>query len=470
MHRTIPSDSGQTDDAPSLKGRREFLKQSAAGFGYLAFAGIANRAAAAERADRNPLDPKETHFPAKAKRVIFLYMDGAPSHIDTFDYKPQLLADDGKPGQYGGTLFGSPFKFSQHGNSGAWISELFPSVAQHADDLALIRSMHCDQPAHPSAMVQMHTGSATFIRPSLGSWVVYGLGTENNDMPGFLSLNPPSAGAPNYNSAFLPSVYTGARLGRGSVRQVGNQTAIDIANPRLTRNQQRRQIDFIQQLNRGTLDQSAGSHRNIEGVIESFELGYRMQDSMPELMDISRESAETLQMYGIGNGASDGFGKQCLMARRFVESGVRFVEISYGSWDHHSKIATNLPTRCTAVDQPIAGLLQDLKNRDLLRDTLVIWGGEFGRTPYRQGGDGRNHNNKGYTLWMAGGGVKGGMSYGATDEYGYEAVENPVHIHDWHATILHLLGLDHEQLTYRHAGRDFRLTDVHGNVVHDIIS
>ena len=452
-----------------LASRRQFLRNTSAGFGYLAFAGIASRAVAAETTHHDPLAPKETHFPAKAKRVIFLYMDGAPSHIDTFDYKPQLLADDGKSGNYGGTLFGSPFRFSQHGNSGLWISELFPNVARHADDLALIRSMHCDQPAHPSAMVQMHTGSATFIRPSLGSWVVYGLGTENESMPGFLSLNPPAAGAPNYNSAFLPSVYSGARLGRGSVRQAGPQNAIDIANPVLSRGQQRRQIDFIQQLNRGMMDQSSGAQRNVEGVIESFELGYRMQDSMPKLMDISQESADTLRLYGIGEGATDGFGKQCLMARRFVEAGVRFVEISYGSWDHHSKIGTNLPTRCSAVDRPIAGLLEDLKNRDMLRDTLVIWGGEFGRTPYRQGTDGRNHNNKGYTLWMAGGGVRGGVSYGATDEHGYEAVENPVHIHDWHATILHLLGLDHERLTYRHAGRDYRLTDVHGNVVHDIL-
>lgn len=453
-----------------LKSRRQFLRNSSAGFGYLAFAGLASKLAASESAVQDSLAPKKTHFPAKAKRVIFLYMDGAPSHVDTFDYKPQLLKDDGKQGKYGGTLFGSPFKFSQHGKSGQWISELFPNVAKHADDLALIRSMHCDQPAHPTAMVQMHTGSATFIRPSLGSWVVYGLGSENENMPGFLSLNPPAAGAPNYDSSFLPSIYTGARLGRGSVRSSGPQKAADIANPNLSRKQQRRQIDFIQELNRGLMEQTSGSKKNIEGVIESFELGYRMQDTMPELMDISRESAKTLQMYGIGNGATDSFGKQCLMARRFVEAGVRFVEISYGTWDHHSKLTTNLPTRCSAVDQPIAGLLRDLKDRGMLDDTLVIWGGEFGRTPNMQGNVGRGHNNKGYTLWMAGGGVKGGVSYGATDEYGYEAVENPVHVHDWHATILHLLGLNHEKLTYRHAGRDFRLTDVHGNVVKDIIA
>jgi len=453
-HRQLPGTS-----------RRQFLKTTTAGFGYLAFAGLAEAAAQQER----PLAVKPTHFPAKAKRVIFLYMDGAPSHLDTFDYKPRLNADHGRAGRYGGTLFGSPFAFSQHGDSGLWISELFPSVARHADDLALIRSMHCDQPAHPSAMIQMHTGTATFIRPSLGSWVVYGLGTENQGMPGFLSLNPPAAGAPNYNSAFLPSVYSGARLGRGSVRSSGPQQAADIASPRLSRREQRRQLDFIQQLNGGLLARS-GTPPHLEGVIESFELGYRMQDTMPQLMNISAESAKTQQRYGIGNGATDGFGRQCLMARRFVEAGVRFVEISYGTWDHHSQLPTNLPTRCQAVDVPIAGLLQDLKERDMLKDTLVIWGGEFGRTPDRQGRDGRGHNNKGYTLWMAGGGVKGGMSFGATDEYGYEAVENPVHIHDWHATILHLLGLDHEQLTYRHAGRDHRLTDVHGHVVHDIIS
>lgn len=450
--------------------RRNFLRTSAAGFGYLAFAGIASRAAAAESRPEDSLAPKKPHFPAKAKRVIFLYMDGAPSHIDTFDYKPQLLKDNGKAGKYGGNLYGSPFKFGPHGDSGLWISSLFPNVAKHADDLALIRSMHCDQPAHPTAMTQMHTGSSTFIRPSLGSWVAYGLGTENESMPGFLSLNPPAAGAPNYNSGFLPSIYGGARLGRGSVRSKGPQRAADIANPNLSRKEQRRQIDFIQQLNKGMLERAGGENQNLEGVIESFELGYRMQDTMPELMDISQESADTLAQYGIGNQATDAFGKQCLMARRFVEAGVRFVEISYGTWDHHSKLQTNLPTRCTAVDTPIAGLLKDLKDRDMLKDTLVIWGGEFGRTPDMQGNDGRGHNNKGYTLWMAGGGVKGGISYGATDKHGYEAVENPVHIHDWHATILHLLGLDHEKLTYRHAGRDFRLTDVHGNVVKDIIA
>lgn len=450
--------------------RRQLLRTGATGFGYLAFADIAARVAAAEVKQEHPLAPKSPHFPGKAKRVIFLFMNGAPSHLDTFDYKPQLLADDGKAGKYGGALWGSPFEFSQHGQSGLWISNLFPNVAQHADDLALIRSMHCDQPAHPSATIQMHTGTATFVRPSLGSWVVYGLGTQNKDMPGFLSLNPPASGAANYGSAFLPSVYGGARLGRGSGRNTAPQSAADIANPNLSRAQQRRQVDFIQQLNRGMFERTSGAQQNIEGVIESFELGYRMQDTMPNLMDFSQETVATQQRYGIGNSATDGFGKQCLMARRFVEAGVRFVEISNGIWDHHSKLTENLPKRCEAVDQPIAGLLQDLKDRDMLRDTLVIWGGEFGRTPDMQGREGRGHNNKGYTLWMAGGGVKGGISYGATDEHGYEAVENKCHIHDWHATVLHFLGLDHEQLTYRHAGRDYRLTDVHGNVAHDIIA
>ena len=403
--------------------RRHFLRASASGFGYLAFAEIAARAAAAEKSS---LAPKTPHFSGKAKRVIFLYMDGAPSHLDTFDYKPQLIADDGKAGKYGGTLWGSPFKFSQHGESGLWISNLFPNVAKHADDLALIRSMYCDQPAHPSAMVQMHTGNATFVRPSLGAWVGYGLGTENEDMPGFLSLNPPAGGAANFDSAFLPSVYSGARLGRGSGPSSGPQKAADIANPQLSRKQQRRQIDLIQQLNRGMLKRSSGLEQDIEGVIESFELGYRMQDTMPQLMDISKETAATQQRYGIGAGSTDSFGRQCLMARRFVEAGIRFVEIANGIWDHHTKLPQNLSTRCDAVDLPIAGLLQDLKDRDMLRDTLVVWGGEFGRTPDRQGRDGRGHNNKGYTLWMAGGGVKGGVSYGATDEYGYEAVEKQV--------------------------------------------
>ena len=458
--------------------RREMLLGTSSGFGYLAFAGMCNlglsgRSFAAE----NPLLPKAPHFQPRAKRVIFLCMTGAPSHVDTFDYKPELNKDHGKPGKYGGRLLKSQWDFNQHGDSGLWISELFPNVVRHADDLCLIRSMHCDQPVHPGAQTQMHTGTAQFVRPSLGAWTLYGLGTENDSLPGFVALNPPPGSAQHYGSAFLPAIYGGTNVGRasrgggaGGGRRGGTQESVpDIKNARLSSEQQRTQLDLIQRLNRDKLNR-ARYQPGIEGVIESYELAFRMQQRMPEVMNTSDETAETLALYGADGGSTSGFGQQCLLARRMVEAGVRFVEVTKGGWDHHTNLSVDLPSRCEEIDKPIAGLLADLRRRDLLKDTLVIWGGEFGRTPAAQNGDGRNHNNKGYTLWMAGGGVKGGYSYGATDEYGYEAVENKCHIHDWHATVLHLLGLDHTQLTYRYAGRDFRLTDVHGNVVNEILA
>jgi len=454
--------------------RRHALRNVSAGFGYLAFAGLCN-AAQADQTDRtDPLAPKPSHFPAKAKRVIFLCMQGGPSHVDSFDYKPQLNQDHGKRGKYGGSLLRSPWTFRQRGESGLWISDLFPEVSGHADDLTLIRSMQCDQPVHPGALEQMHTGNTQFIRPSLGAWTLYGLGTENESLPGFISLNPPAGTSRNYGSSFLPAIYGGTKIGRGLrssriARSGTMETVEDIKNPTLTSRQQRNQLDLIQALNQEKLRQ-AEHQPGVEGVIESFELAFRMQDAVPELMDTSRESAATLAMYGADGGETETFGKQCLLARRFVEAGVRFVEVTHGNWDQHTNLTADHKARAEACDKPIAGLLQDLKQRDMLKDTLVIWGGEFGRTPAAQGGDGRNHNNKGYTTWMAGGGVKGGFSYGNTDEHGYEAVEDKCHIHDWHATILHLLGLDHQQLTYRYAGRDFRLTDVHGNVAQDIIA
>ncbi|MCO8124119.1 DUF1501 domain-containing protein [Stieleria sp. TO1_6] len=461
--------------------RRELLKHSSAGFGYLALAGMASRsqlrAAPIEHSSvTHPLAPKPPHFPATAKRVIFLCMQGGPSHVDTFDYKPALIADNGRLGQYGGSLLKSPWAFRQRGQSGLWISDLFPNVAKQADDLCLIRSMHCDQPVHPGAMTQMHTGTAQFVRPSLGAWTLYGLGTDNEDLPGFISLSPPAGSSRNYSSAFLPAIYSGADVGRSGSRfaqlsrsaTTNNPTVPDIRNPNLTPPQQRRQLDFIQTLNRAqSVDVNAAA---VEGVIESYELAFRMQDAIPELMDLSGEDQRTLAMYGADAEPTLTFGRQCLLARRFAEAGVRFIEVTHGNWDQHTRLTADHQARAEACDQPIAALLADLKQRDMLRDTLVIWGGEFGRTPSAQNGDGRNHNNKGYTLWMAGGGVKGGYSYGATDEHGFAAVENPCHVHDWHATVLHLLGLDHERLTYRYAGRDFRLTDVHGNVAHDIIA
>ncbi|MBI1247226.1 DUF1501 domain-containing protein [bacterium] len=454
--------------------RRHLLQSATMGFGYLAFAGM-NAAQADQQAPQNPLAPKEPHFPAKAKRVIFLFMGGGPSHVDTFDYKPALAKDEGKSGKYGGRLMKSPWEFRQRGQSGLWISDVFPEVAKHADDMTLIRSMHCDQPLHPGATTQMHTGTSQFIRPSLGSWTLYGLGNENDSLPGFVSLNPPAGGARNMGSAFLPAIYSGTKIGGPGgqffqrFRGGSGETVPDIRNPNLTDRQQRAQLDLIQTLNREKLQRDK-VQPGVEGVIESYELAFRMQDALPALMDTSRETQSTLDMYGIGQNETDGFGKQCLLARRFVEAGVRFVEVTHNGWDQHRNLKADLQTRAEGCDRPIAGLLQDLKQRDMLKDTLVIWGGEFGRTPAAQGGDGRDHNNKGFTTWMAGGGVKGGYSYGGTDEHGYAAVDKPCHIHDWHATILHLLGLDHKRLTYRYAGRDFRLTDVHGNVATEILA
>ncbi len=457
--------------------RRSILKSVSAGFGYLAFPGLATAASGATRSSgpsTNPLSPKEPHFPAKAKRVIFLCMQGGPSHVDTFDYKPQLNKDAGKRARYGGNLLGSPFQFNQHGEGGLWISELFPNLAKKADDLCLIRSMNCDQPVHPRAMIQMHTGNAQFVRPSLGAWTLYGLGTENDSMPGFISINPQRGSSQSYGSSFLPAVYAGTKVGSGGRNRArsgraGQATLPDMKNPKLTKQQQKRQLEFIQSLNRDKLRKDK-NQPGVEGVIESYELAFRMQDTMPKLMDLSQETSKTQQMYGIGEEGTDNFGKQCLTARRLAESGVRFVEVSFGNWDHHFNLTTGLTEKAQGIDKPIAGLLEDLKQRDMLKDTLVVWSGEFGRTPSAQGRDGRNHNNKGYTSWMAGGGVKGGFSYGATDEYGFEAVENKCHIHDWHATILHLMGLNHEKLTYRYAGRDFRLTDVYGNIAKEILA
>jgi len=448
------------------------LKTVSCGFGYLAFAGLA---ASAAQAGGSPLMPKPPHFPARAKRVIFLCMSGGPSHVDTFDYKPKLAADSGKSAASAGrlargTLLGSPWNFSQHGQSGLWISELFPEVARHADDLCLIHSMQTDLPAHPQAFLQMHTGSFQFTRPSLGAWTLYGLGTENENLPGFITLNAPvnNGGAQNFGSAFLPAIFQGTRIGSEG-RSVAGARVQNIANARLSPDTQRVQLDFVQALNRERLQRDQVSPQ-VEGVIESYELAFRMQAEVPRVMDISQESEVTKKMYGIGAGSTDDFGRQCLLARRFVEAGVRFVEVCHGGWDQHRNLKADHERNSRAVDQPIAALLTDLKARGLLKDTLVLWGGEFGRTPAAQNGDGRDHNNKGFTVWLAGGGVKGGLSHGRTDDYGAEAVENKVHIHDLHATILHALGLNHEKLTYRYAGRDFRLTDVKGSVVRDVLT
>ncbi len=455
---------------PTSPTRRDLLKGLSCGFGYAALAGLASEAAA-ESGRHNALAPRTPHFPARAKRVIFLCMRGGPSHVDTFDYKPQLEVDTGKPApkQKNRKLMHSPWKFQQHGQSGLWISELFPHVARHADALCLLNGMHADVPSHPECFVQLHTGSFQFVRPSMGAWVLYGLGAENANLPGFITLNPPSrvGGAQNYGSSFLPALYQGTRIGQLG-QSLKTATVGNLKNPRLDRSLQRRQIDFVQSLNRG-LAEERQSDEQIESVIQSFELAFRMQSELPKVLDLSKETASTQAAYGVDQGPTDNFGRQCLLARRLAESGVRFIELSHANWDQHGGLKKRLAANCQAVDQPIAALLDDLKQRDMLKDTLVVWGGEFGRTPHIKKADGRDHNSTGFTFWMAGGGVRGGIAHGSTDEYGIEAVDGKVHFHDLHATMLHLLGLDHKKLTYRYAGRDFRLTDVHGNVVNDIL-
>ncbi len=476
--------------------RRAALKSASCGFGYLAFSALATEAAAAEAkaiGAANPLAPKAPMFPAKAKRVIFMSMRGAPSHLDTFDYKPALEKDAGKSisgnGTLGdrnrGTLLASPFKFIPSGQSGLPISEVFPQLAKHADDLCLINSVCTDVPNHPQGFLMLHTGEFRFTRPSLGAWVLYGLGSENQNLPGFVTINPPAdlGGAQNYGNAFLAAAYQATRIGElgdnVATAKIGNLT------PATTADAQRRQIDLIQAMNRDLLDRG-GKDRAVEGLIDSYELGFRMQKALPDVLDLSKENAKTLEMYGISGkgaganakpnrpagagGGTDNFGRQCLMARRLVEAGVRFVEIAHGNWDTHNGLKQRVGQLAGQIDVPIAGLLQDLKQRDLLKDTLVVWGGEFGRTPTGQGTDGRNHNSAGFSMWMAGGGVKGGIRYGETDEHGGKAVKDKMHQHDIHATMLHLLGLDHQKLTYRYGGRDYSLTDIHGRVAKDMMS
>jgi hypothetical protein len=412
--------------------------------------------------------------------VIFLFMHGGPSQVDTFDYKPLLKRDHGKPLPFKRpkvvssetfNLLKSPWEFKQHGQSGMWVSELFPELSRHVDDICFIKSMWGSNSRHGGALLELHTGSDTFVRPSMGSWITYGLGTENQSMPGFITICPTQShgGANNYSSGFLPAPYAGTPV--GSVGVPARDAKIPfIANTETPRDVQRMELDYLQELNREQLA-GTGPDAALEGRIESFELAFRMQSEAPGLQDISGESLATLKLYGIDNRISEDFGRQCLMARRLSERGVRFVQVSHTyKWDQHSDLLRDHSQNAHEVDRPIAGLLFDLKARGLLKDTLVLWGGEFGRTPTAQGSDGRDHNPEAFTMWMAGGGVKPGLQYGSTDDYGYYAVENKVHFHDLHATILHLLGLDHKRLTYRYAGRDFRLTDVHGNVVHDILA
>ena len=449
--------------------RRLALQAMGTGFGYLAFSGLSSMASPSYK---NPLDTKKLHLKPRAKRVIFACMRGGPSHVDTFDYKPALAKDDGKNLKEFGKrkLLQSPWEFKKHGQSGLPISELYPNLAKHADKLCLINGMYADIPNHPQSFLQLHTGSFQVVRPSMGAWTLYGLGSENHNLPGFVTINPPSrvGGAQNYGNAFLPAIYQGSRI--GSIGQSLKDVKVgNLENKRLSEEQQRKQLDFIQSMN-ADFKNGKQEDSQIEGVIESYELAFRMQSALPEVMGLKGEKQATLDSYGIGNGKTDGFGRQCLMARRLVEKGVRFVEITHENWDQHGALKKKLSNNCGATDQPLAALLADLEQRNLLEDTLVIWGGEFGRTPHVKKQDGRDHNSTGFSFWMAGGGVRGGMRYGKTDEHGIKAVADRMHFHDLHATILHLLGLDHEKLTYTYAGREFRLTDVHGKVAKKIIS
>ncbi len=466
----------------SLPHRRRLLQTAALGFGHLAFQALLHRdAQAATGASSQTAQPPM--FPARARRIVFLFMKGGPSHVDTFDPKPLLNRDHGKPLPFDlprvtfakqGALLRSPWSFRRCGESGLPVSELFPHVSRHVDNLCILRSLHGTNPAHGGALLKLHTGSDQFVRPSMGAWVTYGLGTENENLPAFITICPTLAhgGVNNWGAAFLPAYCQGTPIGNAS--QPVTQAAVrHIRNPRRPLQDQRRQLDFLRTLNARHL-QTAGPHALLEGRLQSFELAFRMQSAMPEAQDLSVESEATMKLYGIDNAVTENFGRQCLMARRFLERGVRFVQVTHSDsevqWDQHSNLYHGHTKNAAEVDRPIAGFLTDLKARGLLDDTLVLWGGEFGRTPTAQGSDGRDHNPHGFTMWMAGGGVKGGMAWGATDEYGYYATENRMHIHDLHATILHLLGLDHERLTFRHAGRDFRLTDVAGRVVTDIFA
>ena len=464
-----PSSSCHRYDLPAVN-RRDLLAGAACGFGSLAFSGIASEA-----------NLGGSHYAAKAKRVIFLFMHGGPSQVDTFDYKPKLQEMDGKTLPFApaknldpsatrqAKLMGSPWTFSQYGQSGLQISQLFPHLTRHADDLCVIRSMQSKGQSHGQAVCMLHTGTDNFVRPSVGAWVSYGLGEENANLPAFISISPSAThgGPRNYGPAFLPAKHQATTIGRNGKLDKGS--SFRFLDSKTDPDLQRKKLDFLQGLNREHYSRTG--HPPVEGMIQSMELAFKMQAAAPSVIDTSKESEAIRALYGIGEEKTDTYGRQCLLARRFAEVGVRYIQVSTPNvWDQHGNLKGGHAKNALAVDKPIAGLLTDLKQRGLLDDTLVVWGGEFGRTPIVQGGNGRDHNPQGFTMWMAGGGVKGGMAYGETDEFGYYAVKDKVHMHDLHATILHLMGLDHERLTYRYAGRDFRLTDVYGHVVKEIIA
>ncbi len=469
---------------PRALSRRAMLEQVAGGFGALALSALVAQGDLALPLAAADLAPPSNElrgvdFPAKAKSVIFLYMDGGPSQVDTFDPKPRLTAENGKPfglkmeptqfNNNGATL-GSPWKFARHGQSGIEISELFPEVAKHADKLAVVRSMTSQFPEHTSANYFLHTGTGIQGRPSMGAWATYGLGSECRDLPGFVVVNGglvPPGGLDNFNSGFLPATY------QGSIFAASNPPVANVIPIEPNTQLQRNKLDFIQQIESQDTTRSSA----VESAIANYELAYRMQSVVPRLTDYSGETAETQALYGIDqkHKGTASFARQCILARRLVEEGVRFIELTcpnvgHDRWDQHGNLKQGHEDNARAVDQPIAALLADLERRGLLESTLVVWAGEFGRTPFAQGANGRDHNPYAYSIWMAGAGIKGGTIYGSSDDYGYKVVENRVEMHDLHATMLHLLGVDHTKLTFRFSGRDMRLTDVHGHVIHGILS
>ncbi len=461
--------------------RRDMLLHYANGFGAVALAALLkDDGRAAERPDKDPLSPKKPHFAAKAKNVIFLFMDGGPSQVDTFDPKPRLAKEHGQPikckvepTQFNniGKVMQCPWKFKQYGQSGIPVSELFANVAQHVDDLAIVRSMTSNFSEHTNANYFMHTGNGAQGRPSMGAWVTYGLGSECRDLPGFIVLGSgmiPPGGLDCFSNGFLPATF------QGSLFQRGEQPVADLKPGEANSKLQQGKLGLLRKLDKSVVERM-GSDDKLESAIANYELAFRMQTAVPNLMDLGGETAATKALYGLDDAKTELFGRQCLIARRLVERGVRFIELlcpnlGHDRWDQHSNLKRGHEDNARAVDKPIAGLLKDLKSRGLLESTLVIWGGEFGRTPMAQGSDGRDHNPFGFTMWLAGGGVKGGTIYGATDDYGYHAIDKQVEVHDLHATMLHLLGVDHKKQTYRFGGRDMRLTDVHGEVIKGILA
>lgn len=464
--------------------RRQLLASSGGAFGSLALSCMLAGDGLA-RDSGNRIGTRVAHFAPKAKQVIFLFMYGGPSHIDLFDPKPELNVWHGKEipvfrkedafmGKTKPYAMKSPFTFFQRGESGIEITDQFPQLAKHADDLCVIRSMHCESNNHGPALFQMQSGSIMSGHPTIGSWVNYGLGSECDELPGFVVMmdyqGAPVNGAMNWSSGFLPASYQAVPL-----RSSGEPIAYLRPPQGVSRNRQRGQLDLLAKWNREFANANP-QDRELEARIAAYELAYRMQSSAPEAVDLSKEPQHIHRAYGLDNKVTQHFGRNCLLARRMVERGVRFVQLYSGgnegprAWDAHDDLEKNHRLHCAETDRPIAALLTDLKQRGMLDETLVLWGGEFGRTPTAEGGKGRDHHARGFTMWMAGGGIKGGMTYGATDEFGYHAVENPVSVPDLHATILHLLGLDHEKLTYRFQGRDYRLTDVSGNVIDDVLA